>query len=63
MGKAWSSGSKKPLYQRTIIYRYLDGDVFRYETKNDQGVVRQVARSFAEHEVCSGAARYVEGRA
>lgn len=62
MGKAWQSWVKKPLYERYIIYRYEEEGTLRYERIHNEQV-QQVGRAFAEHEVCSGAARYRDGRA
>lgn len=58
MGKAWRSGAKTTA-ERYVIYRYDEGGCLVYERLTDAGSQR-LARSFAEHEVCAGHARYVE---
>lgn len=57
------TGSKKPAHERYVIFRYEEEGCLRYETASSSGQVMQLSRSYAEHEVCSGAARYVDGRA
>jgi hypothetical protein len=60
MGKAWKSGASKPVHERYPIYRSEVAGVMQYHRLTDNGL-QPLARSFAEHEVCSGAARYVNG--
>lgn len=62
MGAAWRTGSKKAAAEKYVIYRFMGEDnCLVYETAGLTGeIVRRVARSHAEHEVCSGAARYMD---
>jgi hypothetical protein len=62
MGKAWNSGTKKPFASKLIIYRcYNDAaGLFEYFEHGEDNRRPQIARSNAEHQVCSGAARYVD---
>jgi hypothetical protein len=59
MGKAWNSGHSKPLALRRVIYRVDDGVMMKYFIEASDGTRHQLPRSEAEHQVCSGAARYV----
>lgn len=63
MAKAWNSGTKKPFHLKQVIFRrVVDGCYKHYVVAADDPNGRhvEVARSWAEHEVCSGNARYVE---
>lgn len=61
MGKAWNSGTKKPFAEKLVIYwRTENGCRVHYLANEDGTEPVNVARSWAEHQVCSGNARYVE---
>lgn len=61
MGKAWNSGVKKPAHEKQIIFKRWNREAsnMEYYTMDDTRQVF-VARANAEHEVASGAARYIE---
>lgn len=63
MGAAWRTKGKA-FADKQPIYRYMGpDDCLAYEVAVDGGGAASVRRAWAEHEVCSGNARYVEGRA
>lgn len=61
MAAAWRTKGKS-FADKQVIYRYMDGDCLQYEVAVDGGGASPVRRAWAEHEVCSGNARYVNGR-
>lgn len=55
------SQRKIPMANRKPIYRkYEDGCLIHLEETYQPGILRIIPRPTAEHEVCSGTARYID---